>query len=274
MSEIKVLVVDDDEIVRATLAGALEQFGFGVTSAGNVPDALKHISGPERYDVLLSDLHMPGAGDGLTVVSAMRHANPAAVTLLLSAFPEMTAAAEAIMKQADEILVKPMDLISLIQVIQHRMASGPQPKHEVETVATILQRTMEDTIQNWHERVQREESLMAIPMSREQRCGHLPDLFREMICRLRAQKPIGTKELMSSSAGEHGANRFGQGYTAAMLVEEYRMLQISIFHSLQNNLANIDFSVVLAEVMTIADEINLQLHQSVASYTREMQLAA
>jgi hypothetical protein len=43
---------------------------------------------------------------------------------------------------------------------------------------------------------------------------------------------------------------------------------------LQNNLANIDFSVVLAEVMTIADEINLQLHQSVASYTREMQLAA
>jgi hypothetical protein len=95
-----------------------------------------------------------------------------------------------------------------------------------------------------------------------------------MICRLRAQKPIGTKELMSSSAGEHGANRFGQGYTAAMLVEEYRMLQISIFHTLQNNLANIDFSVVLADVMTIADEINFQLHQSVASYTREMQLAA
>jgi CheY-like chemotaxis protein len=33
------------------------------------------------FDVLLSDLHMPGAGDGLTVVSAMRHANPKAVTM-------------------------------------------------------------------------------------------------------------------------------------------------------------------------------------------------
>jgi CheY-like chemotaxis protein len=274
MSEIKVLVVDDDEIVRATLTGVLEQSGFGVTSAANVPDALKHISGPETYDVLLSDLHMPGAGDGLTVVSAMRHANPAAVTLLLSAFPEMTAAAEAILKQADEILVKPMDLISLIEIIHHRMATGPQRKPEIETVATILERTMEDTIQNWHERVQREESLMATPMSREQRCGHLPDLFREMIYRLRARKPIGTKELMSSSAGEHGANRFSQGYTATMLVAEYRMLQISIFHTLQNNLVNIDYSVILADVMTIADEIDFQLHQSVASYTREMQLAA
>jgi CheY-like chemotaxis protein len=274
MSEIKVLVVDDDEVVRASLTIALEQFGFGVTSAANVPDALKHILGPERYDVLLSDLHMPGAGDGLTVVSAMRHANPAAVTLLLSAFPEMTAAAAAIMKQADEILVKPMDLISLVNIIHQRMASGPQPRHEIETVATILERTMEATIQNWHERVQREESLMAIPMSREQRCGHLPDLFREMICCLRARKPIGTKELRSSSAGEHGENRFNQGYTATMLVEEFRIMQISIFHTLQNNLAHIDYSIVLADVMTIADEIDFQLNQSVASYTREMQLAA
>ena len=273
MSEIKVLVVDDDEIVRATLTGVLGQSGFSVTSAANVADALKYISGPETYDVLLSDLHMPGAGDGLTVVSAMRHANPAAVTLLLSAFPEMAAAAEAIVKQADEILVKPLDLILLIEIIHQRIASVPRPKHEVETVAEILERTTEGTIQNWFERVQREKSLMAIPMSREQRCGHLPDLFREMICHLCAQKPIGTKELMSSSAREYGAIRFSQGYTATMLVEEFRMLQISIFHTLQNNPTNIDYSVVLTNVMTVADQIDFQLQQSVASFAREMELA-
>ena len=65
---------------------------------------------------------MPGAGDGLTVVSAMRHANPKAVTLLLSAFPEMTAAAQAILRQADEILVKPIDLVSLIR--DHQSEDG------------------------------------------------------------------------------------------------------------------------------------------------------
>jgi hypothetical protein len=52
------------------------------------------------------------------------------------------------------------------------------------------------------------------------------------------------------------------------------MLQISIFHTLQDNLANIDYSVVLANVMTVADQIDFQLHQSVASFAREMELAA
>ncbi len=61
---IRVLLVDDDEIVRMALTGALEQSGFVVTTAAGVPEALKLISGPETFDVLLSDLHMPGAGMG------------------------------------------------------------------------------------------------------------------------------------------------------------------------------------------------------------------
>src|SRR6202521_2289670 len=137
MAATKVLLVDDDYVVRCTLAAVLEERGFDITSAATVSEALKLISS-NSYDVLLSDLHMPGAGDGLTVVSAMRHANPKAVTLLLSAFPEMTAAAAAILQQADEILVKPIDLPSLIQIIRQRVASGPQRKREIETVASIL----------------------------------------------------------------------------------------------------------------------------------------
>jgi ActR/RegA family two-component response regulator len=57
---------------------------------------------------------MPGRGDGRTVVSAMRHANPNAVTMLFSAFPEMDAAAQAILLQTDQILVKPMNIPALI----------------------------------------------------------------------------------------------------------------------------------------------------------------
>ena len=45
------------------------------------------------------------------------------------------------------------------------------------------------------------------------------------------------------------------------------MLQISIFHTLQKNLANIDYSVLLVGVMTIADEIDSQLSQAIARYT-------
>ncbi len=269
MAAIKVLLVDDDEIIRSSLSGVLEQSGFSVTTAPNVPKALKLITGPETYDVLLSDLHMPGAGDGLTVVSAMRHANPTAVTLLLSAFPEMTAAAQAIMHQADEILVKPMDLLTLVQIIRQRVASGPQRKREIETVAAILERTTEAAIQEWYSRVEAEPTLMSIPMSREERCAHLPVLFRELVSRLLSERPIGGSETASAAASEHGSNRFRCGYTAAMLVEEARILQVSIFNTLQKNLVNIDYSVLLVGVMTIADEIDFQLGQAVSSFTEE-----
>ena len=82
------------------------------------------------------------------------------MTLLLSAFPEMTAAAAAILQQADEILVKPIDLASLIQIIKERASSGPQRKREIETVAAILERSTESTIREWFARIQAEPTLM------------------------------------------------------------------------------------------------------------------
>jgi CheY-like chemotaxis protein len=274
MADIRVLLVDDDEVLRTSLTCVLEQSGFIITPAANVADALKLISGPGTYDVLLSDLHMPGAGDGLTVVSAMRHANPQAVTLLLSAFPEMNAATQAILRQTDEILVKPMDVTSLVQIIRQRVASGPLRTREIETVAEILERTIDITIQEWYERIQTDTDLMSVPMSRELRCGHLPLIFHDLIARLGSAKPIGSKELISSSAAKHGVDRFRQGYTAAMLVEESRMLQVSIFHTLQNNLASIDYSVLLIGVMSIADQIDFQLSQAIAQFTGETLQAA
>src|SRR6202167_4799735 len=163
MSIIRILLVDDDELVRAALSEVLEHSGFAVTSASDVVEALKHISS-ETYDVLVTDLHMPEAGDGLTVISAMRHANPLAVTLLLSSFPQMEAAAQAILLQADEILFKPMDLTLLLDVIKQRVALGPVRNREVETVAAILDRTSYAAIQEWYKLVQTDELVMSVSM--------------------------------------------------------------------------------------------------------------
>jgi CheY-like chemotaxis protein len=212
---------------------------------------------------------MPGAGDGLTVVSAMRHANPQAVTLLLSASPQMIAAAQAILQQADEILVKPVDAVSLVETIRQRLESGPPPKRAIETVAVILERATDSTIQDWFERIQTDRALMSVLMSRELRCGHLVLFFREIISCLVSSKPGGRNKSVSAGAVKHGCDRRAQGYTAAMLVEESRMLQASIFQTLQNNLAKIDYSQLLLGVMTIADEIDSQLAQAVASYSTE-----
>ena len=278
MSEIKVLLVDDDEIVRTMLTCVLEQSGFVVKSVASVPEALRHIISSETYNVLVSDLHMPGAGDGLTVISAMRHANPLAVTILISSHPEMTAATQAIVLQTDEILLKPLDISSLGDVIKRRILMGPPAKagqqaREFERVEAILARTMESVAQDWFARVQAEEQTSSIPLAYEQRTGHIPVIFQEIISRLSSSRPMNRKESSYSGAGKHGVDRLRQGYTLAMLVEEYRLLQLSIFKILRNNLAAIDYSLLLNGVMTIADEINSQLAHALAGYSAEsMQL--
>jgi len=265
----KVLVVDDDELIRQTLSQALEYENFEVATAACVNDALKLIS-TQVFDVLLSDLQMPGPGDGLTVVSAMRHSHPAAVTIIYSGFPEMTEAAAAILLQADEILATPLGPMVLIEIIRQRLKRRATTRHKpAENVATILEQCTQSTIDDWLLRVELEPQIITVQLDARERCAHLPQLFRDLIHRLRNPLPLGTRALVSISASFHGLSRREQGYSAAMMVEESRMLQVSIFQTLQNNLFRVDFGLLLVGVMAIADEVDSQLAQAMASYISE-----
>jgi DNA-binding NarL/FixJ family response regulator len=269
MAAIRILLVDDDEMLNTIMCSLLAREGFDITVAGNVAEALKLIS-LERYDVLLSDLHMPGAADGLTVISAMRHLNPEAIAVLLTSFPEMDVAAQAILRQADEIMIKRADPTEMVESIKRRIASGTtyfQPK--VESVATILERAAPSCIEDWLLEVQLDSKLSLVPLTPEERCGHLPQVFRDLVARLRAALPFGSKGPLSPLAANHGLTRRQQGYSAAMMVEESRILQVCIFHTLEENLASIDFSVLLTQVMTIADEVDSQLRQAMECYVEE-----
>jgi DNA-binding NtrC family response regulator len=83
----KVLLVDDDDAVRDMMSVTLERKGFDVVAAVSVAEALRLIA-KESFDVLITDLHMPNPGDGFTVVTAMRHSQPNALTLLVSGYPD------------------------------------------------------------------------------------------------------------------------------------------------------------------------------------------
>src|ERR1700734_3362004 len=115
----RILLVDDDDIVRTSLKSFLEFHEFVVTTATNVSEAINLIV-TEPFDVLLTDLHMPGAADGFTVVSAMRHKNPNAITMLFTGYPALKEAMDAILLQADEILVKPMPIPEMVALIRAR----------------------------------------------------------------------------------------------------------------------------------------------------------
>ena len=116
----RVLLVDDDDAVRAMMNTVLECNGFEVVAAANVTEALRRIT-TESFDVLITDLLMPNPGDGLTVVTAMRHAQPQAVTLLVSGYPDTQSAMETILLEVDEVIVKPFEIGRLTEVLKERM---------------------------------------------------------------------------------------------------------------------------------------------------------
>jgi DNA-binding response OmpR family regulator len=243
MTTPRVLVVDDDEAVRMMVEAGLQRDGFEVVTASNVSDALKHIA-TDHFDVLLSDLHMPLAVDGFTVVSAMRHTHPKALTMVLSGYPALDEAMAAIVSQADESIVKPFEINSIKKLIRTRLANPlPVKRAQAETVASILERDTDITIQNWLELVEQDTELTCIPLSALERTGHLPKLIRDLILRLRLD--TGLTAPNSIAARDHGGLRREQGYTVPMVVEESRILQVSIFRTLQRNLRSVDFSQVL-----------------------------
>jgi len=162
----------------------------------------------------------------------------------------------------------------LIETIKKRLLEGPQKVRVIESVGSILTRTELETIENWYQRVEKESGLTSHSMSRELRCKHLPQVLLDLAHRLDKSQPIGSPAEPSPAATAHGVARRKQGYSAADLVSESRLLQVSIFEMLQENLATINISTLLLSVMIIADEIDSQLNQAMASYINESTLDA
>ena len=267
----RVLLVDDDEAVRDMMSTTLEHKGFEVVPAASVTEALKLIT-TESFDVLITDLHMPNAGDGFTVISAMRHSQPAALTMLLSGFPDVKSAMEAIILEADEIVVKPVEIKQLAELVRERLLvqrSNNRPSKE--RVSEILHRCAALVVRDWLVRVKENLSLNHLALGDEDRTGHLPRLIEDLVSRLNRPitgSPQDSDAICSPAAVLHGELRFTQGYTPEMLVHESRILQVTLFGTLKDNMNALDFSLLLPDVMTIADEVDAQLTQTMGSYMK------
>jgi DNA-binding response OmpR family regulator len=264
----RVLLVDDDEGVRRMMGASLEGKGFEVIPATGVTQALKLIAS-ESFDVLITDLHMPNPSDGFAVVTAMRHSQPDALTLLVSGYPDVKSAMEAIFLQADEIIVKPFEVGKLAELVREKMLSRkPAARTPKERVAAILQRCTNGIVADWLVRVKKSKELNGVALTDEERTGYLPKLIEDLIVRLRKRGTPGKESdsACSTAAVAHGKMRQLQGYTPGMLVHDSRILQVTLFGMLQSNLNALDFSLLLPDVMTIADEVDSQLMQAMNSY--------
>src|SRR5438477_11064623 len=89
----RILVVDDEQLVRETLAEYLSGEGFGVRACGSGEEALALAAG-EFFDVALCDVQLPGI-DGIELLDGLLKANPRTAVLLITAYGTVENAVEA-----------------------------------------------------------------------------------------------------------------------------------------------------------------------------------
>jgi hypothetical protein len=137
----------------------------------------------------------------------------------------------------------------------------------IESVADILERELHSVIEEWFRRVEKEPELMHIPLNHSERTRYLPNLLHTVIRRLRLD--AATKVPITKTAAEHGELRHKQGYTVPMLVQESRLLQVSIFTTLHKSVEHLELSLLLPDVVTIADEVDAQLKDQLRRFMAE-----
>lgn len=112
MKSLTILVVDDDPVIRRLLEQRLKKEGFGVTVAedGYVAEKILH---QQYFDVVLTDLMMPGDIGGIEVLKIAKEVNSKTEVLLITAHSSVTTAVEAMKQGANDYLEKPINFDEL-----------------------------------------------------------------------------------------------------------------------------------------------------------------
>lgn len=120
MPPIRILCVDDEPDIVDMMPAVLNIHGFAVTSVGTVAEALAEIAA-HPFEVLIADLNIGQPGDGFTVVSAMRRTHPQCINFILTGYPALETALQAIRSQVDEYLIKPLNPPQMVALIQEKL---------------------------------------------------------------------------------------------------------------------------------------------------------
>jgi DNA-binding NtrC family response regulator len=119
----KILIVDDDPAIRASLERVLTTAGHHVDQSGSGVDAIARL-GSDDYALVVLDLRMPRLG-GLTVLQHVRNRHPALPVVIMTGFPSIENAKESIQLGAFDFLLKPLDPTRILDVVSRALASAP-----------------------------------------------------------------------------------------------------------------------------------------------------
>jgi len=116
-SDVKILIVDDEQIVRDSLTHWFEEDGYQVSSAADAFDVLKDLQ-PGKYDIMLVDIKMPKMS-GLELLEKVKEIDPDCIVIIITAYASVPSAVQALKNGAFDYVTKPIDPDELSHLIKN-----------------------------------------------------------------------------------------------------------------------------------------------------------
>jgi CheY-like chemotaxis protein len=115
-----ILLVDDEPLILITIADQLEELGYQVSTAASGDEAHALIRAGTSFDLLLTDIRMPGAMDGVALVRYVKEARPGTKTMMMSGWAGSPNLSD---RSADRFLQKPFTTARLEAEVRQLLAA-------------------------------------------------------------------------------------------------------------------------------------------------------
>jgi DNA-binding NtrC family response regulator len=128
-SDVKILIVDDEQIVRDSLTHWFEEDGYQVSSAADAFDVLKDLQ-PGKYDIMLVDIKMPKMS-GLELLEKVKEIDPDCIVIIITAYASVPSAVQALKNGAFDYVTKPIDPDELSHLIKNAIKQKALKKENI-----------------------------------------------------------------------------------------------------------------------------------------------
>jgi len=130
----RILVVDDDESIRKVLATILEEKGYIVDTVENGKEAIEK-SHANFYNLALIDIRLPDM-EGTKLLTSMKETTPKMVKIIITGYPSLENAMEAVNKGADAYILKPFNMDGVLNKIREHLKKQQEAKKYSEEKVT------------------------------------------------------------------------------------------------------------------------------------------
>jgi DNA-binding NtrC family response regulator len=138
MENVRILVVDDEEGIRKSLKAVLEGEGFSVDTAENGQEGIAK-SKAASYNLALVDIRLPDV-DGVELLTSMSQTTPKMIRIIVTGYPSLDNAIDAVNRGADGYIVKPFTMEQLLNTIkEHLRKQREAEKYSEEKVREYIE---------------------------------------------------------------------------------------------------------------------------------------